>query len=259
MKRIISGDWEGLKVPNWLATNHGLILTKIHDIRIIRLYSINHDCGKHLVKIVDDNGKVHYPSHEESSCNYWLEHFPEETTISWLILNDMFFHTCSAKDLEKTSLSEQDLFTLLITALAEIHANAELFGGIDSTSFKIKYKQLERRGNQLCKRLEKPSENYGHSYIFIRNNLSTAQIAVQSGHSILELSRKIKFENHPSLVYISVKSEFKLKKVIEELIDNEINFTIFREPDLNNEITAIATEPLFNDKRKILERYQLYK
>jgi hypothetical protein len=44
--------------------------------------------------------------------------------------------------------------SLLITGLAEIHANAEMFGGIESTSFKMKYKQINRRGKQIIKILK---------------------------------------------------------------------------------------------------------
>jgi hypothetical protein len=32
-----------------------------------------------------------------------------------------------------------------------ITSNASMFGGIESTSFKIKYKQLDKRGNQVLK------------------------------------------------------------------------------------------------------------
>lgn len=39
--------------------------------------------------------------------------------------------------------------TLLLTSLAEIHANASMFGGIESTSFKIKYKHIAKRGKQI--------------------------------------------------------------------------------------------------------------
>jgi hypothetical protein len=55
---------------------------------------------------------------------------------SWRILN---------------SNSLQTVLTLLVTSLCELHSNASMFGGIESTSFKIKYKQLDKRGNQVLK------------------------------------------------------------------------------------------------------------
>jgi len=35
---------------------------------------------------------------------------------------------------------------LLLTAIAEVHSNAEMFGGHDSDSFKAKIKRLDKRG-----------------------------------------------------------------------------------------------------------------
>ena len=49
--------------------------------------------------------------------------------------------------------SQQEAPTLLLTGLAEIHANAGMFGGVASVSFKIKWKQLDRRGQAICRRL----------------------------------------------------------------------------------------------------------
>lgn len=141
-----------MKIPNWLVDNYDIIIDNIHKLNIIKDYSINHDCGKHLTKIIDEEGKVHYPNHAQASYEYWIRHFPEKVIEAHLILNDMFFHTCSSEDLESTTLEFKDLFTLLITALAEIHANAQIFGGIESISFKTKYKQLDRRGKQLLKK-----------------------------------------------------------------------------------------------------------
>jgi hypothetical protein len=38
-------------------------------------------------------------------------------------------------------------------ALSELHSNAQLFGGTESTSFKIKWKQIDKRGRAICKEL----------------------------------------------------------------------------------------------------------
>lgn len=108
-----------------------------------------HDCGKPFCRQVDDTG-AHFPNHAEVSYNIAKE-IGLDDTVANLIRHDMFFHECSAQELQD-KLSVWDIRftnTLLITALSEIHANASIFGGIDSTSFKIKYKQLDRRSKYL--------------------------------------------------------------------------------------------------------------
>ena len=125
------------------------ILTNFQlDIKTVKDYIISHDCGKHLCEIQDEKG-VHYPDHANVSADYWLKN-NGDPLVANLIRHDMFFHTCSADDLERTFLSVGELATLLLTALAEIHANAQIFGGLDSQSFKIKYKQIDRRGKSFC-------------------------------------------------------------------------------------------------------------
>lgn len=42
---------------------------------------------------------------------------------------------------------------------------------------------------------------------------------------------------------LSAKNEQHIYSIMDNCINNNIKFSIFREPDLNNEITAIALEP----------------
>lgn len=64
----------------------------------------------------------------------------------------MDIHTIKAKDLDEFSENNSRALTLLLSGLSEIHANAEMFGGLESTSFKIKYKQIDSRGKQIIKK-----------------------------------------------------------------------------------------------------------
>ena len=65
---------------------------------------------------------------------------------------DMEVHTMKADDLDEFC-QRPEAASLLITAMCEIHSNASMFGGIDSTSFKMKWKHLDRRGKQIAKAL----------------------------------------------------------------------------------------------------------
>lgn len=64
----------------------------------------------------------------------------------------MMVHTMKADDIPEFAKSREAV-SLLLTALAEVHANAELFGGIDTISFKIKWKHVDKRGTALMKHL----------------------------------------------------------------------------------------------------------
>jgi len=56
------------------------------------------------------------------------------------------------KDVDIQSFCDNEYAaTLLLTGLAEIHANADMFGGIESTSFKMKWKQINRRGKKISR------------------------------------------------------------------------------------------------------------
>jgi hypothetical protein len=65
---------------------------------------------------------------------------------------DMMIHTMKSEDIN-SFIEFPEAITLLIVGLAEIHANAELFGGIESTSFKIKWKQISKKGKSICQKL----------------------------------------------------------------------------------------------------------
>jgi len=112
------------------------------DSVYIKSYHVYHDCGKPYCRTVDDQGRHHFPDHAKVSYNKWLEVGGSQET-AWYILNDMVFHTLKGEAIASI-LKDVRASTLLITAWAELHANAQMFGGIQSTSFKIKRKFLEK-------------------------------------------------------------------------------------------------------------------
>lgn len=143
-------DW---RIPAWLEVNHEQLLSILHPQNIIEHYTIFHDCGKPYCVVSDDSGQ-HFPDHTNLSHNIYLE-LTHDQVVSNLIGWDMVLHTCTAEQLEDylNIWSPQDAATLLLVALSEIHSNAAMFGGINSTSFKIKWKRLNKRGKQVCKHL----------------------------------------------------------------------------------------------------------
>jgi hypothetical protein len=144
------GHW---RLPDWFYDYRVQILKSMHPEEIVQLYAMYHDCGKPFCIEYDLTGKRRFPNHAEISKKIWNSVGGNEL-VGKLIGEDMVIHTCTASDIAVKLSSEwscQDSITLLIASLAEIHANASMFGGIESTSFKIKYKKVEQRGLQICK------------------------------------------------------------------------------------------------------------
>ena len=97
----------------------------------------------------------------------------------------------------------------------------------------------------------------GHCYVFVRNDISDSQKAVQAGHAAIESQREFRSAQHPALVILKVKNERKLESVINELTEHDIDFVTFRDDIFDYELTAVATKPIYGDKRKLLRRYSL--
>lgn len=51
------------------------------------------------------------------------------------------------------------------------------------------------------------------------------------------------FETSNYLGFLSVSNEIELNKLIEKAQSRGIKFSVFREPDIDDQITAIALEP----------------
>ncbi len=113
----------------------------LFDIPCMKFYQTYHDCGKPYCREVDEQGRQHFPDHANVSYRMFKEAFPDEEAEQMLILHDMDFHTLKVEQLKELAESEYG-FSLFLTAWAELIANSQMFGGFDSTSFKIKKKKL---------------------------------------------------------------------------------------------------------------------
>jgi len=141
------------RLPDWLESYREEILTSLYPKDVISEYAIYHDCGKPYCHVVDGDGRSHFPNHALVSKSVYLE-IGKDLTVANLIGWDMAFHTCKADEIDwlcKNRWCQSDAITLLITALSEVHSNSRMFGGIESSSFKSKWKTIKRRGNQVCK------------------------------------------------------------------------------------------------------------
>jgi hypothetical protein len=156
---------EQLKLPDWFFEyEEELAWNRLSNSHIYN-YTKYHDCGKPYCREVDEQGRVHYPNHAEVSFRVWnhlnnleplLKGRDEKyhNQVADLIRRDMEIHTIKASDVETFCQDRYEAVTLLLVGLAEVHSNAEMFGGFDSTSFKIKWKQIDRRGRAILKTLD---------------------------------------------------------------------------------------------------------
>lgn len=70
------------------------------------------------------------------------------------------------------------------------------------------------------------------------------------------------YANRPDkgyLVVCGVKSELALTNASEKLAELGVRHEVFREPDLHNQLTALATEPLGEEARRHMRKFQLLK
>ncbi|MFW9871588.1 MAG: hypothetical protein ACFFG0_00635 [Candidatus Thorarchaeota archaeon] len=69
-------------------------------------------------------------------------------------------------------------------------------------------------------------------------------MAVQAGHAVAEYLLHSHFSRwkNQTLIYLGVKGLFQMEKLKYKLDQEDIKYIEFREPDLNNEVTAIASD-----------------
>ena len=91
--------------------------------------------------------------------------------------------------------------------------------------------------------------------VVTRRDLSLPTQAVQSAHAAIDFQHAhpieaTKWQSESNyLALLTVANEEELYKLSEKADSRGIKYTIFREPDINNEITAIAFEPSDSSRR----------
>lgn len=89
-------------------------------------------------------------------------------------------------------------------------------------------------------------------YVLVREDLTKSQQAVQAGHALAEYMLKYpgarEWGNH-TLIYLKVSRE-QLQDLCKKYTDRLRHVAAFKEPDLNDELTAFAfLEPTPEVKR----------
>lgn len=135
------------RLPSWLLENREFILSQLLDRETMAAYHLYHDSGKPACLQIDEEGRRRFLNHAAMSYLTWGRH-SDNRQIGKLILMDMDAHLLKSECIPEFA-SRPEAISLLLTAIAEIHANASMFGGINSTSFKIKYKHLDKRGKAI--------------------------------------------------------------------------------------------------------------
>lgn len=139
------------RVPAWAYTPG--LLEHLFPVEVMREYIEFHDAGKVVTRVVDADGKQHFPGHAEATEKIWLA-VGGDPRSARLMGMDMDAHLLKGDGIEEFA-SRPEAVSLLITALAEVHSNAAMFGGVDSTSFKIKAKHLDKRGKQVVATMQR--------------------------------------------------------------------------------------------------------
>lgn len=95
-------------------------------------------------------------------------------------------------------------------------------------------------------------------YVLVRKDLSKSQQAIQGGHAVAEylLRGRLSSWDNGTIIYLAVHDEKDLKSW-GEIFDIMCAWWVsFREPDKNNELTAIAAL-LDEDEQKVVSDLRL--
>ena len=79
-------------------------------------------------------------------------------------------------------------------------------------------------------------------YILVRNDLTPSQTAVQAGHAVAEyLINDPQTWKNSTLIYLGINNLMLMEKWMYKLDSLGVDYITWREPDINNEVTAIAS------------------
>jgi hypothetical protein len=95
--------------------------------------------------------------------------------------------------------------------------------------------------------------------VLVRKDLPHPQQVVQACHASIEAARSFLPTGaaHPFVIVCGIRDGPALARCLERLRSLGIAHRPFHEPDIGNQLTAIATEPLRPEQRRFFRKYQL--
>lgn len=97
-----------------------------------------------------------------------------------------------------------------------------------------------------------------YAYIFVRQDISQEQQLIQFGHVACVLGRNLPDDICPhslNFVGIGVPNESKLWESLAHMALNGVEYVAFKEPDMGDELTAVASLPIAGMKRDAFKKF----
>jgi hypothetical protein len=82
---------------------------------------------------------------------------------------------------------------------------------------------------------------------------------VQAAHAAMEAGKSFSPDPHPNFCLCTVENEAELRFHLDRLVKEGIRICAWYEPDRNNELTAIASEPISGERRRLFREFKLLK
>ena len=76
------------KLPDWVYEHKDLILSDLPSDKVLKYYTVLHDCGKPYCLEIDDEGRRHFPNHANVSADVYSQLFA--TVMSWVPMVQLF-------------------------------------------------------------------------------------------------------------------------------------------------------------------------
>lgn len=122
-------------------------------------------------------------------------------------------------------------------------------GVVSNEDLAIKICDEAKGGESYYEILNILDEKPNKMYILVDSRLDKVYGGVQGGHALAQwmIEHPDNTEwNNDALIYLSCR----LDKMIEEMTENKYDFTVYKEPDFNDTITAVAC---FGDNKSLFD------